>query len=66
MKTRRNNDLQDQYDFSNGVRGKYAAAFAKASNVVVLDADVAKKFKTSAAVNRALRQQLTRRRAATG
>jgi hypothetical protein len=45
-----------EYDFSGGVRGKYAARFAAGSNVVVLDPDVAAKFPTAAAVNDALRQ----------
>lgn len=45
-----------EYDFSDGVRGKYADQFAEGSNVVVLDPDVAEKFKDSAAVNEALRK----------
>ena len=45
-----------EYDFSKGVRGKYASQFAKGSNVVVLDPDVARRFKTSAEVNDALRR----------
>ena len=47
--------LREEYDFSGGVRGKYAAKFAKGSNVVVLDPDVASVFKDSASVNDALR-----------
>jgi hypothetical protein len=39
----------------SGVRGKYAAAFAEGSNVVVLDPDVAREFPNTAAVNEALR-----------
>lgn len=66
MRTRKDPDVRDDYDFSAGVRGKYAAAFAKASNVVVLEPDVARKFKTAASVNRALREQMTRRRRSTG
>ena len=50
--------MRDEYDFSKGVRGKYAQRFAKGSNVVVLDPDVASRFKTSAAVNDALRAKL--------
>jgi len=49
-------ELRPSYDFSQGVRGKYAARYQKGSNVVVLDPDVAEKFKTSEAVNEALRQ----------
>ena len=49
-------DMRDEYDFSKGTRGKYAEAFKNGSNVVVLDPDVAKKFKTSEEVNEALRR----------
>jgi hypothetical protein len=49
-------ELRAEYDFSKGVRGKYAKRLAvEGSNVVVLDADVAKAFPTSEAVNDALR-----------
>lgn len=44
-----------EYDFSGGVRGKYAARFAEGSNVVMLDPDVAEVFPTAEDVNRALR-----------
>ena len=43
------------YDFSKGVRGKYAARFAAGTNVVVLSPDVAEVFHDSEAVNEALR-----------
>ena len=59
-------DMRDEYDFSKGVRGKYADRFAKGSNVVVLDPDVAAEFKTPQAVNDALRAQLKERRRASG
>lgn len=48
-------DMLDEYDFSKGIRGKYAKRYAQGSNVVVLAPDVAKKFSNSASVNRALR-----------
>jgi hypothetical protein len=48
-------EMRAEYDFSKGVRGKYAKSYADGSNVVVLDPDVAERFKTSEAVNRALR-----------
>ena len=51
-------DVRDEYDFSDGARGKYADRFAEGSNVVVLDPDVAAEFKTRKAVNDALRTQL--------
>ncbi len=55
-------DVRDEYDFSHGARGKYAARYAQGSNVVVLDPDVAAEFPDSASVNRALRAHLARRR----
>ena len=48
-------DMREEYDFSGGVRGKYAARFAEGSNVVVLDPDVADLFADSESVNDALR-----------
>ena len=59
-------DMRDEYDFSDGVRGKYADRFAEGSNVVVLDPDVAAEFKTRKAVNDALRAQLKNGRRASG
>ena len=49
-------DLLPEYDFTQGVRGKYAERFAQGSNVVVLDPDVAARFPDSKAVNDALRR----------
>jgi hypothetical protein len=48
-------DVLPDYDFSGGVRGKYAKRYAKGSNVVVLDPDVAKVFTDGNSVNRSLR-----------
>ncbi len=48
-------ELLEEYDFSAGVRGKYASRYAEGTNVVVLDPDVAELFSDSEAVNRALR-----------
>ena len=45
-----------EYDFSGGVRGKYAKRYAQGSNIVVLGPDVAKAFPTARAVNAALRK----------
>ena len=45
----------DDYDFSQGVRGKYVQRFAQGSNVVVLSPDLADMFPDSEAVNNALR-----------
>ena len=51
----RETDMRAEYDFSNGVRGKYARRYAQGTNVVVLDPDVAKAFPNSERVNTALR-----------
>jgi hypothetical protein len=51
----RERDMLKAYEFSGGVRGKYARRYAKGSNVVVLEPDVAKVFKDSRSVNRILR-----------
>lgn len=48
-------EMQDEYDFSRGVRGKYAGRYAEGSNVVVLSPDVAEAFPDSGTVNDALR-----------
>jgi hypothetical protein len=55
LNSEREPEMLDEYDFSGGVRGKYAARFARGSNVVVLDPDVAQVFSDSESVNRALR-----------
>ena len=48
--------MKDNYDFSKGVRGKYAKRFAEGTNIVILDPEIAKLFPTSEAVNKALRK----------
>ena len=50
--------MRAEYDFSQGVRGKYAKRFAAGSNVVVLEPDVASAYPTAKAVNAALRRTL--------
>jgi hypothetical protein len=48
-----------QFDYRKVVRGKYyRQLLTEGANVVVLDADVSKAFKDSAAVNAALRSLL--------
>ncbi len=47
--------MRKEYDFSKGVRGKYAKKYKEGTNVVLLEPDVAKVFKTSSSVNKALR-----------
>lgn len=50
-------------DIRNPVRGKYAAAYRRGINVVVLDPDVAAAFTTHVAVNDALRAVMAARAA---
>lgn len=54
-KARHDPDMLDEYDFSKGVRGKYAKRFAAGSNIVVLSPDVAAVFPDSDSVNKTLR-----------
>ena len=54
-RARKEPEMKPEYDFRGGVRGKYAARYARGTNVVILDPDVAKVFKDSKSVNEALR-----------
>jgi hypothetical protein len=48
-------EMRAEYDFSSAVRGKYSKKFARGTNIVALDPDVAKVFKNSREVNSILR-----------
>ena len=48
-------EVRKEYDFSKGVRGKYATRCAEGTNVVVLEPDVAAEFPTPESVSQALR-----------
>lgn len=48
-------DMLPEYDFSGAVRGKYYERYRQGTNVVLLEPDVARAFKDSESVNRALR-----------
>ena len=56
-------DMLDEYDFSSGVRGKYAKRYAEGTNVVVLAPDVAAVSPDAQAVNERVRAlaQIARR-----
>jgi len=54
-KNRKTDEMRSEYDFSSGARGKHHAGYKAGTNVVFLDADVAKAFPDSSSVNRALR-----------
>jgi len=47
--------LRKEHDFSKGVRDKYAQKYKAGTNIVLLEPDIAKVFKTSREVNQALR-----------
>ena len=51
----KNKDMLEEYDFSKGVRGKYAKRYAEGTNVVVIEPDVANIFPDHDSVNQALR-----------
>lgn len=48
-------DMREEYDFSDAVRGKYADRFPKDVVMVTLAPDVAQAFPDANAVNEALR-----------
>jgi hypothetical protein len=48
--------MRDHYDFSKGVRGKYAKRYKEGTNVVLLEPEVARVFPDSESVNKALRK----------
>jgi hypothetical protein len=54
-------EMRPEYDFSHGVRGKYADRFSRGCTVVVLDPDVAEAFPDAAAVNETLREVMAQR-----
>ena len=59
-----NSELHSEYDFSSmkdGIRGKYVHRLRKASNIVLLEPEVAQAFPNSEAVNEALRGILNTR-----
>ena len=49
------NGARAHYDFSGGVRGKYAKRMAEGANLVLLDPDVARIFPDRRSVNETLR-----------
>ena len=60
--------LRDEYPeglIRSGVRGKYAKSYREGTNVVLIDPDLHKLFPNSEAVNRALRDYVSKRRTAT-
>ena len=54
-KKRYSEKMRKEYDFSKGVRGKYAKLYLQGNNLVFLSKDLAKIFPDSNSVNQALR-----------
>lgn len=59
LKAEMKDELRPEYDLrellKGGVRGKYAERYRSGTNLVLLDPDVAKAFRSEQAVNEALR-----------
>jgi hypothetical protein len=54
-KSKNGSNMLDEYDFSSGVRDKYAKRYAEDKNVIVLAPDLAAAFPDAQSVNDALR-----------
>jgi hypothetical protein len=64
MKPAEKDELRREYkrkELGRGVRGKHYAAYQEGSNLVLLSPDVAEVFRTSEAVNEALRAVIAQR-----
>ena len=48
-------EMLEEYDFSNGIRGKYAKAYKEGVNIVKLDSYISKYFPNAKSVSEALR-----------
>src|SRR5258705_255521 len=61
--SRRNGDdeMRPEYDFSGGVRGKYAKRYAEGTNLILLEPDLAAEFPDAQSVSPALRAFLKSR-----
>jgi hypothetical protein len=54
-KMQKDSEMLEEYDFSQGIKGKYAGKYAEGTNVVVIEPDIAKIFSDHNSVNQALR-----------
>ena len=48
-------EMLREYNFFDGMRGKYAKRYAEGSNIIILSPDVSAVFRDSISVNEALR-----------
>ena len=51
----KNREILSEYDFKNGVRGKYVKKYNEGTNIVMIEDDVRQIFPTAKSVNNALR-----------
>jgi hypothetical protein len=58
---RTDDEILPEYDFSQGIRGKYAKRYAEGTNLILLEPDLAAEFPDSKSVSRALRAYLKSR-----
>jgi hypothetical protein len=61
-KKRDSDEMRPEYDLGGGVRGKFFAEYQEGTNLVLLAPDVARSFRSSDAVNEALRNVISERR----
>lgn len=54
-------EMRSEYDFTGGVRAKYAKRYAQGTNLILLEPDLAAEFPDSRSVSRALRAYLKSR-----
>jgi len=54
-KRKTGSEMRAEYDFSRGIRGKYARRYEQGTNVVMLQPDVARVFPNAEVVNESLR-----------
>ena len=54
-KMQKDPDMLEEYDFSNGIQGKYSKRYSEGTNVVVIEPDIVKYFPDHESVNQALR-----------
>jgi hypothetical protein len=55
-------DMSEEYDLKGGERGRHAAAYARETNLVLIDPDLFVEFPSRKPVNDALREVLRQRR----
>lgn len=55
MNQNASDEMRSEYDFADAVQGKHHRAYKEGTNVVLLEPDIARVFRDSASVNRALR-----------